>query len=403
MARITPQQRQRYGPFLTGSVPGEVLKAIDDRELEDRLVQAVGLMQQVAKAATPGAGRQYGEQAQRILSARPRAQTEQVVAAKIAKAAALGPNSPQAADLTRQAREELLLNPPAKRRFDPGAIIRKAKAAAQMLACFDQGGKLYGVCDPDDVEMVDAGQPGQAPADQEPPAGQSVPGADPAAQVAKAKGAKQMRAIFDQQHRLIGMIDPDKVTPVTDSLPGAKEAIGKAYARTVAKAAMPEGWTCPECHTAIAPNITEHRCNAPAAQARNTGPVNAGGTTGMGRTTGRGENIPPLPGDVPGRMVTKATYGPPRRNPDGSIALLRDLPPRSARGKALPGAAPAQPVIKATEPHMYARDVRSAGLHSAASNCLCGQPPGRASHTALAPGMPMPANLRKPPYGRTGG
>ena len=94
-------------------------------------------MQQVAKAATPGAGRRAGEQAQRILGARPRAQTEQIVVAKMAKAKALG-TSPQAAGLEQQARDELLLHPPAVRRFNPAAVIRKAKADGQLLACFDQ-------------------------------------------------------------------------------------------------------------------------------------------------------------------------------------------------------------------------------------------------------------------------
>ena len=98
MARITPQQRQRYGPFLTGSVPSEVLKIIDDQELEDRFAQSSRLMQRVTKAATPGEGRQFGEQARRILSARPRAQTEQIIVAKMAKARQLG-DSPQAAAL----------------------------------------------------------------------------------------------------------------------------------------------------------------------------------------------------------------------------------------------------------------------------------------------------------------
>ena len=90
MARITPQQRQRYGPFLTGSIPAEVLGAIDDIELDDRLTQASALIAKSAKAATPGAGRQSGEQARRILAARPRAETEQIVVAKMAKAKMLG-------------------------------------------------------------------------------------------------------------------------------------------------------------------------------------------------------------------------------------------------------------------------------------------------------------------------
>ena len=350
MARITPQQRQRYGPFLTGSIPADVLKAIDDREVEDRLVQASGLLQRVAKAGAPGAGRQFGEQAQRILSARPRARTEQIVVAKMAKARVIG-DPGMARALEQQARDELLAHPPAVRRFDPAAVIRKAKAAAQMLACFDQGGKLWGVVDPDCVEVLDGGDPGQPPADpasagQAPPAGQVPPGGDPGAPVAKsARNGKQMKAVFDQQHRLIGMVDPDDVTMVITSMPGAKEAIGKAYARAVAKGrgapagrvavyderGRPMGWARPE-------DIAD-----PDAQARNRGPVNAGGTTGMGqpRGTGPAEALPydgpqqQRPGDAqtPDRQVIKAAQRAQRapRAADGRVLLVRDLPPRNAR------------------------------------------------------------------------
>ena len=219
MARITPRQRQRYG-FLTGFVPGDVLKAIDDRELEERLSDASGLMRQVAKAATPGAGREFGGRAQEILGAPPRAVTERNVAQKIAKAAALG-DSPQAADLVRQAREELLRHPPAVRRFDPVAVVRKAAADGAVLACFDQDGNLYGVADPDDV-VLDAGDPGEV-----------------AAPVAKGSG-KPMRAVFDQQQRLVGMIDPDDVIPIRPvGKPAAPDPAEPAAAPVPAASAGP--------------------------------------------------------------------------------------------------------------------------------------------------------------------
>jgi len=154
MARITPQQRQRYGPLVTGAVPGEVLKAIDDQELEDRFAQASGLMQQAAKAAMPGDGRRFGEQARRILAARPRAETEQIVVAKIAKASSLG-DSPQAAALERQARDELLDHPPAVRRN--AAPVAKAKAKPdedQLMAIYDRDGNLTHVGYPKDMTPV---------------------------------------------------------------------------------------------------------------------------------------------------------------------------------------------------------------------------------------------------------
>ena len=242
MAQITPELRRRYGHILTGLVPADVLKALGTEELEDRLAQARGLMQQVAKAATPGAGRPFGEEAQRILGARPRAQTEQIVVAKMQRAQALG-NAPQAAHLERQAREELLQHPPAVRRFDPRAVVRKAKADGQFLACFDDAGNLWGVCDPDDVQVVDGPEGDGTPpganataAPAQPPAG-SPGGALPGdgSQVTKAKSNTGMKAVFDQQARLIGIIDPDDVTPVITTLPGAADAVAKARARSIAR------------------------------------------------------------------------------------------------------------------------------------------------------------------------
>ena len=298
MARITPQQRQRYGPLITGSVPGEVLKAIDDRELEDRLAQASGLMRQAGQAATPGAGRRSGEEARRILGARPRAVTEQIVVAKMAKAKALG-TSPQAAYLERQAREELLLDPPAVRRFDPAAVIRKAKADGQLMACFDDAGKLWGVCDPDDVQAVEGHEGDGAPpaanasaAPAQPPAG-SPGGAlqGDGSQVAKAKGNAGMKAVFDQQGRLLGIIDPDDVTPVTTTLPGATEAVARLMEVCRRAQRTPVAKAVPAGHVAVydqqgrfAGYVRPGDLTDPASeQARNRGPVNAGGTTGLGR------------------------------------------------------------------------------------------------------------------------
>jgi hypothetical protein len=226
MARITPQQRQRYGPLLTGSVPGAVLGAIDDQELEDRLSQAAGLMQQVAKAATPGAGRQAGEQARRILAARPRAETEQIVVAKMAKARRLG-DSPQAAALERQARNELLDHPPAVRRN--ATPVAKAKAATpdeDLMAIYDQAGNLTHVGRRKDLTPVlpqpgtqakrttpvkaggttDIGQPGRA-------APAAEPGDVPDRQVIKSMGAEWIE-FRDWTGTLAGAVKRSDVTPL---------------------------------------------------------------------------------------------------------------------------------------------------------------------------------------------
>ena len=253
MARITPQQRQRYGPLLTGSIPAGVLKAIDDQELEDRLAQASGLMQQVAKAATPGAGRQSGEQARRILAARPRAETEQIVVAKMAKARMLG-NSPQAAALERQARNELLDHPPSVRR--DAAPVAKAKAAkadgGTLMPIYDRDGNLTHVGDPKHLTPVlpqkpqakntgpvkaggttDAGPPKQAspvePLPGDLPDRQVVKAATPE-QVIKGLGPQWM-PVFNWLGRLAGAVPRSHVTPAVPGqvLKGAAASTANVY------------------------------------------------------------------------------------------------------------------------------------------------------------------------------
>ena len=156
MAQIDPAAQHRFG-LMIGSVPEEIRKAIDGEELLDRLTQADGLMRKAAAARTPGEGRRLGEEAQRILHARPRAETEAIVLAKMAKARIVG-NSDQAAELTRQAREELLAHPPAMRRH--GVPVAKAKAgkteADKLMAVYDQAGNLTHVGYPKDLTPVQA-------------------------------------------------------------------------------------------------------------------------------------------------------------------------------------------------------------------------------------------------------
>ena len=328
MAQITAEQRRRYGFLLTGSVPDAVLKAIDDRELEDRLAQASGLMQQVAKAATPGAGRYFGEQAQRVLAARPRSETERLVQSKITKARSLG-TSPQAADLERQAREELLAHPPAVRRFDPARIIQKAKDDGQLFACFDSAGRLYGVVDPKEIQLVDddggsdpAATGGNAAPAQAGSPQQAVPAPAAPQPVAKAAAKNPMKAVYNQQGRLMGLVDPAVVQEVLITLPGAAEvgdAIAKARARMPR---IPVAKDVPAGHIAIYDSAGQLKgyvrpgdiADPASAQARNRGPVNAGGTTGLGqpRVTGPAAASPAdgpqqaRRGDPAGRQVVKA-------------------------------------------------------------------------------------------------
>jgi hypothetical protein len=126
----------------------------------------------------------------------------------------------------------------------------------------------------------------------------------------------------DENGTVVGVCQQSALTPVLlPSQISKARAAPAGYAALYDKDAKFLGYAKPE-------DIDD-----PAtAQAKNTGPVNLGGTTGMGRTTGRGESRPPLPGDVPGRQVVKAAQRAPVRTADGRVALLRDLPPRNRRG-----------------------------------------------------------------------
>jgi hypothetical protein len=306
-------EREYQLRLMAGMIPA----GVGQDERADRLAECESLIRK-SQAAADGTIRQaYDTLSQAMLMAPPRDQLERRASAYVAKAAVTA-DAAMAADFRRRADELRELCAPRRQRFDPAAVIRKAKADAQMLACFDQAGKLYGVCDPDDVELVDGGDPGQPPAGQVPPAGQALPGGVPGAQVAKGSG-RQMRAVFDQQHRLIGMIDPDRVTPVITTVPGAKEAIGKAYAGGVAKArgarvakTVPAGHvTAYDEHGRFMGYVRPGDLTDPAAmQARDAGPVQAGGTTGLGQP----RNTPQqrLPGDAqtPGRQIVKAARRP---------------------------------------------------------------------------------------------
>jgi hypothetical protein len=234
--------------------------------------------------------------AQQVMRAAPRAETEHLVATKVAKAAQLG-NSPQADMLRRQARDLLDENPPAPRR---GAAVRKAKADEEEMPVpvFDADGNLLGIVDQDDITLV-AGSGGGSKAPQ--PAGTDVAGAaaaqDPAldGQIVKALGSRMI--VRDQYGRRY----------LTD-----RRSIRNASSETVRKALGDDLVTLYDA--AGRPyQVSRSAIQSPEQQARNTGPVNAGGTTGMGqpRKTGPAAALPAdgpqakLPGD-PDRAVIKA-------------------------------------------------------------------------------------------------
>jgi hypothetical protein len=154
-------QRRRYGPFLTGAIARSTLAAIDGEELEDRLHQASQLIAKAQQAPTPGQGKRLGEEAQRILGARPRAETEAIVVAKMARARILAPHDRgRAADLEQQARDELLAHQPAvRRRGSNGQRIAKASAKPEpgpsgLIALYDSAGNIAYAINADSPDLI---------------------------------------------------------------------------------------------------------------------------------------------------------------------------------------------------------------------------------------------------------
>jgi hypothetical protein len=158
MAQIDPDLQRHYG-FMIGSIPESIRKALDSEELKDRLVMAEELIRKSQAARTPADRKSLGEQAQRVLGARPRAETEQIVVAKMAKARALGSTS-QAEALVQQARDLLLQEPPAVRRRDSrGVPIAKASAKpgpgpSGLIALYDAAGNMIYACPENSPDLI---------------------------------------------------------------------------------------------------------------------------------------------------------------------------------------------------------------------------------------------------------
>ena len=277
-----------YAQLWLSLVPDEVRKSITAGELNDRVLEAGRLSRKAADLTLSTEDRQSAKaRAQQVMRAAPRADTERTVATKIAKAAQLG-DSPQADMLRRQAQDLLDQNPPAPRR---GASVRKAKED-DPVPVFDQDGNLIGICDPDDITPIGGagGQPAAAPPPAQDPAAQAQ--APPAGQqVAKNSGLKVV--VLDQF--------------------GKRYAVDRRNIRSSVRKAGDDMVVLYD--EAGHPYSVPRSAAQPAeAQARNKGPVNAGGTTGMGqpRKTGPAASLPgdgpqrAQPGDVTDRTVIKS-------------------------------------------------------------------------------------------------
>ena len=347
-----PYDPHYHARMLLSRVPDEIRKSISTEELNDRLVEAARLGAQANDPALSDELRKAARlRGQAVLQAQPREATRAQHAKLIAKAAAT-PHRGQAEAIRRQA-EELIseqhpIAPP------HGAAVRKAKGD-DPVPVFDQAGNLVGVCDPDDITPL--GSPGgKAP----PPAsGADVPPPDPGAGGAVAKAVSRCKVVvWDQSGRQYATDRRSirsSVRKSDDDTMTLYDTAGRAY------------------------QVSRSAVQSPEAQARNTGPVNAGGTTGMGqpRVTGPAAALPAdgpqarLQGDVSGRQVIKASsLGLPYRTVGEAARERRLAKIEKATGQDL------------SRPHAYARNPYSPEAH-----CICEAPSGHRVHPHAAPGI----------------
>lgn len=296
-----------YDPLYTSRlllsfVPEEIRKSLSSDELHDRLLEAARLGEQAKDPRLSADLRKAAAiRSRALLTAQPREVTRQQHAALIAKAS-VAKSQMQAAAIRREADrliEELhpIAPPRAGAKGRAGQPVRAAKAAGksdddpEVMAVFDESGNLIGIVDPGDVTPV-AGQ-------RKPPAPQQIKGVAPVpapddTEVAKS-GQVHVWGQGGQRYR----VSPQRIMRRNPVRKGARVAV---YDQRGKRLGM------------VDPDTIDDGTASPEAQARNTGPVKAGGTTGMGqpRRTGPAGSYPAdgpqraLPGDVEDREVIKS-------------------------------------------------------------------------------------------------
>jgi hypothetical protein len=253
MANLTLAERRAF-PY-SDHMPADVLQRLSRAELCDRLVYSRERGRVAKRTATPGHQRVIMQEIIAMMRAQPRSSTEREVATKM-KAAAV-PDQFQGAAIRRSAQELLDKHPPAPRNPDAELIVKAAAGEDGLMAIFDENGCIVGVCPQDAlVPVLLPSQISKARATgRAPQAGKLA-----AVRVAKAPPAKAASPVevFDEAGRSVGFVQPGDLSPASAD-----------------------------------------------SQARNTGPVMAGGTTGLGQPRGTG-SAAALPGDVPGRQVIKS-------------------------------------------------------------------------------------------------
>jgi hypothetical protein len=231
MADISRAVQHEY-QMLMSRVPVEVSKAISGEEMADRLARAKSLMASAAAASDPALRNSYATMARNTLAAQPRGVTESQVSTLIAKAAKLESASPEAKRLRHAAQELLERHPPAPRQADRAAIAKARATRRLRVAVYDQRHRLAGIVDPAAIvqRVAKAGK-----------SGEKTP----------------MQPVFDQKGNLVGIVDPEAIMPVTGAgKPASDDTAGiasQAADAVVAKAlrsghadqftrAFREGW-----------------------------------------------------------------------------------------------------------------------------------------------------------------
>jgi hypothetical protein len=181
-------QNDHAARLLLSLVPEAVRKGSPD-ELADRMAHAAELTRLSRAEPNAQVRKGYELTAQAVLRARPRAVVAQERATLIAKARQLGPSSPEADRLTHQAEQLLDDEPPAPRRAQPETITKALGniPPGLQVAVFDSRGRFAGGVYPSQI----------------------------ARQVAKADAGKvTLTPVYDQEGCLVGVCDPDAITPV---------------------------------------------------------------------------------------------------------------------------------------------------------------------------------------------
>lgn len=342
MPQQPPYDPGHLARLYLSQVPAEIRKQLGNDELNDRLIESARLGAQANDPKlSPELRRAARIRAGAVLGAQPRQVTRQQHQDLIRKAASVEVQNPAQAIALRRAADRLEQDHPiAPTRAER---VRKAKAESDqgIVAVFDADGNMVGICDPEDVTPV---------------AGSQATPAAPAALAGEPVAKGQRLSVWDVNGRRY-VTTRGRIRKTAEPRPGVYDD-GPLY-----RVLGDSGWG-----TGVA---------SPEEQARNRGPVNVGGTTGLGepRRAGPPAALPgdgpqaARPGDVPGRQVIKSSLGLPFRTV-GEGARERRL----------------ERIAKATGRDFTGRHAYARNPFASDGACVCEAPAGHRVHTGTAPG-----------------